>query len=917
MAGGSLAFGVLGTLQVGRDGRCVDLGSPKQRAVLGLLLAAAPAPVATEDLVEEIWGDAGPADPVRSLQVYVSGLRGALGDARLLERTAAGYRLLVDPQQVDAEVFTTSAARAAALLAAGDAEGAERVAREALARWRGEAWHDLRHLLRIGPLALALDEQRLEVELLAAQSALAAGRQAAVVPDLERLVSQHPSHEQALELLVLALHRSGRRARALEVYAAACSRLREESGLDPGPRLQVLHAAVLVDDPGLVVEGVEVRARRHLPAPVTSFVGRSRECAELREEVLSHRLVTLTGPGGVGKTRLALEVGHRLADEFEDGVWFVPLDALTDAATVPQAVADALDLVAPDDIPAALRTWLRDRRALLVLDNFEQVATAAPLLGELLAASPRSHLLVTSRVRLRAYGEHVHELEPLPDSDAVPLFAERAHSARRGFRADDRVARLCAALDGLPLAIELVAARADGISLADMLDQLAAPLELASDGPVDRSERQQSLRAAIAWSVRLLPDEVADAFGRLGVFVGGFTEAAAATVVRPTALPDLVRASLLHVDEGRYRMLETIREYAAEVLGRDRPAVAEAHASWCLDLAEEASAQLTSDRRRWLATLAAEQGNMRAALAHLAAVADEDDPAGERLLRLCVALAPVWFRTAPGSEDVRWLSRAIELAPAGSRVLRARAHYGLAICRGEQGDTRVALGHARDALDLLPEGLDDAWRARAMNTVAGLTRDLGHPAEALPLLEEGLALRRRLADPALGLSIPLDNIGLVAIDVGDTARAREALVEARELAGPDRLDVAIATARLASVEIAEGRTEAAARLLADAVPVLHAEGDRYRLVESLDALAGLAVLRGEAYEAGVLMAAADRALAEDESRMVPADEALRQQRLGDALAALSEDQRRAALDEGRALDLAAALRRAAPLLDAD
>ncbi|WP_183099317.1 AfsR/SARP family transcriptional regulator, partial [Nocardioides pelophilus] len=522
----TLRIAVLGPLEVTRDGAAVDLGSHKQRAVLGVLTALAPAAVPVDRLVDEIWGDAGPANPLRSLQVYMSGLRSAFGEYgdRLVTEGRA-YRLHTDDVEVDAERFSRLVREAAA---EPDATRAVALADEALALWRGEAWQDLRDLPVTGPEAVALEAERLTAAAVRARALLALGRHRELVPWLEPLVEQHPLNEELRGHLMLALHRSDRQADALEVYAAGREIKADETGLDPGDDLQRLQAAILADDASLRVEDVELRSRRHLPAQVTSLVGRVAEIAAVTDLLRdpAHRLLTLTGPGGIGKTRLSLAVAHGLAADHPDGVWFVALDALRDHRLVAGAIADVLGVeAAGSDLTAALAAHLRDRRLLLVLDNFEQVEDAAPVVSDLLAAAPGLRVLVTSRVRLRLYGERVVPLDPLAPDDAVPLFLERARAVDHRFDAPlDTVAELCEQLDRIPLAIELVAARADEVPLELLRKQLEArqALDLATDGPRDRSSRQRTLRGAIGWSVDLLSEELAGRFARLAVFDGGF-----------------------------------------------------------------------------------------------------------------------------------------------------------------------------------------------------------------------------------------------------------------------------------------------------------------------------------------------------------------------------------------------------------
>jgi len=912
--GVTLRIAVLGPLEVTIDEAAVDVGSHKQRAVLGVLAALAPAAVPVERLVDEIWGDAGPANPLRSLQVYVSALRSALGEYgdRLVTEGRA-YRLHTDGVEVDAARFSRLVRDAAA---EPDPDCAVALTDEALALWRGEAWQDLRDLPVTGPEAVALEAERLTAAAVRARALLSLGRHRELVPWLEPLVEQHPLNEELRGHLMLALHRSDRQADALEVYAAGREVKADETGLDPGDDLQRLQAAVLADDASLRVEDVELRSRRHLPAPVTSLVGRAAEIAAvsalLREP--EHRLLTITGPGGIGKTRLGLAVAHGLAADHPDGVWFVALDALHDHRLVAGAIADVLEVeAAGSDLTAALAAYLRDRRLLLVLDNFEQVEDAAPVVSDLLAAAPGLRVLVTSRVRLRLYGEQVVPLDPLAPDDAVPLFLERARAVGHRFGApSDTVAELCEQLDRIPLAIELVAARADEVPLELLRKQLEArqALDLATDGPRDRSSRQRTLRGAIAWSVALLPDELAARFARLAVFEGGFAAKAAAAVADLTAadLVTLVRASLV-VDgrDGRYRLLETLREYAAELLGAERERVADLHAAWFRDFVLESEGR-QANVHAWVALLHPEHANLRAAIARLAVTAVDDPAVGDRLLALAGALGRYWYHVAPGSEDVEWLPRALALAPEADPHTRGRTTYALAICRAEQGRTEEAIELCRTAYDLLLEADDPLWAARVINSLAGIVHDDGRVEEAAPLMDASIALRRGLGGE-LSLAIPLSNRARNAIQLGDTATARACLAEVLEIAADDPVEVPVAHALLADAALADADVAEAETWLASASEMLLGlEHHAFRLMELLETFAALAVRRDRPALAATLVAAADRAYADEGSVMVPADVALREERTGAAMAALAPEERAAAEARGAALALDAAVR---------
>ena len=502
-------------------------------------------------------------------------------------------------------------------------------------------------------------------------------------------------------------------------------------------------------------------------------------------------------------------------------------------------------------------------------------------------------------------------LASLAVGDAVPLFRDRARAADHGFDAsrEEDVRRVCEALDRLPLAIELVAARAGELSLEAMLGQLESRLDLAVDGPRDRTVRQQTLRGAIGWSVALLAPDDAAAFGRLAVFVGGCDLAAAEAVdVTADQLTRLSRASLLQAD-GRFTMLETIRSAAEERLveAGDGPA-REQHASYFLDLGARAAAGLRGpDATRWLGRLTAERGNLRAALAWAEARSGDDEPAGSRLMQLAADLSMFRYRTSPSSEDVRWLERALAAGPGTSPLQRGRAWHGLAICRGEQGLTEEARAASATATELLRSAGDPAWLARSLNSLGGLTRDLGRPSR------QSRSWRRawHCADGSRSRHCRWAPPSATAPSSRWTSATR---VPARRWTSASRWSRATTTRRPPSPRLcwptsrSRPATWAAAEgLLREAIPGLRDHHMDYRLVECLDTCAALAVRRGRLADAAVLVAAADRALAEEGGVLVPADRALRERRIGRALAGLPHEERRHAEAVGAALDLPAAL----------
>ena len=572
------------------------------------------------------------------------------------------YRLEVPPHCYDVSEVDEAVVACASLNAAGDHEAVVRRAGAALDRWRGEAWEDLRRVPSLDAEGVRLDGLRLDLAAHRGEALLALGRHRDLVPVLEELVARHPFREDLTGQLVLALHRSGRQTDALAAYATTRDHKVEQTGLEPGAALRRLHASVLADDPVLAVEDAAVRSRRHLPAQATPLVGRSQEVAELTALLRDDgRLVTVCGPAGSARPRCPAG-GPRPAAVQPDGVWFVALAELSDPALVPQAIAEALGVDdSPDGFLEPLLSHLASRRLLLVLDNAEQLLGAAPLVARLIAAGPGVRILVTSREPLRVYGEHRRMLASLAVGDAVPLFRDRARAADHGFDAsrEEDVRRVCEALDRLPLAIELVAARAGELSLEAMLGQLESRLDLAVDGPRDRTVRQQTLRGAIGWSVALLAPDDAAAFGRLAVFVGGCDLAAAEAVdVTADQLTRLSRASLLQAD-GRFTMLETIRSARRNGWSRPataRPASSTRRTSWTSARGRSGTPRPDATRG-WQAHGRAGQPARgprvaRGPLRRRRTGGVPPDAAGRRPLHVLVSHQPV-------ERDVRWLERAL------------------------------------------------------------------------------------------------------------------------------------------------------------------------------------------------------------------------------------------------------------------
>jgi predicted ATPase/DNA-binding SARP family transcriptional activator len=760
---------ILGPLEVARDGEAVRVGGRKQRMLLALLVLEAGAPVPADRLIEALWQDYDPAAPGR-LQVMVSLLRKALGDRDAITMRDGGY---VVGGSVDATRFEALARSGGDALAAGDAEQAAATLRDALALWRGPALGDLADEPSVRGAAGRLEALRLVALEGRLEADLALGRHRELVPELEALVAEHPLRERLRGALMLALYRAGRQADALDAYLAARRTLVDELGVEPGPALRDLHAAILRQDGTLVVERPEIRARRHLPAPATSLIGRRAQLDEvvalLRRDGV--RLVTLTGPGGTGKTRLSIQAGAELAEDFGDGVYFTPLAIAEDPELVPEAIAGALELEeqAGQDIVISLQAHLGDRQLLLVLDNFEHVDAAAPVVSRLLEAAAGVKVLATSRAPLRLYGEHVYPVPPLDAGEAADLFVARAQAARHGFVAHAEVVdEICARLDGLPLAIELAAARSRALSLDEMLASLAQRLRLAAHGPRDLPERQQTLRAALDWSHRLLSERERELFARLGVFVGGWDAGAARQVCEATAdeLDALAEQSLVRRAGERFEMLETVREYAVEHLGDEEPPIRAAHAAHFAALAEEAAPLLTADRQgTWLQRLETEHANLRAAITWSAR-------AGERELelRLVIALTRFWLIRGHLREGRAWIDAALARGDGQPPALRAQTLEAGARIALSQGDHEAMQRFAGEGLALYEQLGDERGTAQLLDRLATATANLGDNATSAALYDRSLAIWRELGD-ARGLAVATTNIGCLALMDGDLVRA--------------------------------------------------------------------------------------------------------------------------------------------------
>jgi predicted ATPase/DNA-binding SARP family transcriptional activator len=910
-------YRILGPLEAEVDGRQLALGPPKQRALLVALLMRCPEAVPVERLIDELWPENPPETARHAIHVYVSRLRRLIdppsGPTQIVANSRA-YELRVEPEAVDLARFQ-KLVQQGRLELPNDPLKAATVVDEALCLWRGRALADLDGEAGVRDVVLELEELRRDALELQVKAELASGRTGQLVPKLERLLGTYPAHEEFRAQLMLALYRSGRQQDALEEYGRTRQALLHELGLEPGPRLRELQAAILRQDPALIVEPPELRARRHLPGQPNAFVGRERELADLTELLGSRdaRLVTLTGPGGIGKTRLAIAAADRLASRFSDGVFFASLVDIQTPDLIEPTIARALD-VQPDGLRPLQRLLLdrlQDRELLLLVDNFEHVVDGASLVSSLLKELPRLKVLVTSRVRLNLYGEALYEVPPLSlpnagehdpellvDSDAIALFTVRAREVQFNFELSrentSAVSPLCRALEGLPLAIELAAARVDALGPETLLERLGDRLELLAGGPRDVAHRQRTLRATIAWSYHLLPDSEQALFRRLSVFAGGFSRDAGETVCGATraSLASLTAASLLAADRGRQdrlTMLATIRAYGLEQLQATSEAdeMRSRHSDYYAELVEGRA----PENPEALVLLEAELDNFRVALDWLYRKGD-----AERAAKVATALFPLAERRGHPVEGRAWLQPATDHPDLGP-TLRANALYRVGLLAVLQSDLPAAAGLLDRSLALFRETGDDdqaakalaysSWSALrqgdearakvlateavqtarpagaealiiALTALGNVSVEVGETAEARSLFEESLSLARSAGDRRLVSGILMD---LAAVDLLENlaedalTHGTEALDEAR--ASGDSLLVAGARVNIGFAHMLRGQHEPAFEFLIEGFHTVSAAGDVRACSEVTEALAALAAQQGELEDAARLAATAE------------------------------------------------------------
>ena len=754
--------------------RIVVIPGQRLRLLLGRLAVSPGSWVSVDTLIGTVWGEDPPADPANSLQSLVSRLRRALGRPELVEQSSAGYRLAVAADDVDGARFARLVADASRLLDTGrDAEAAQAVD-QALPLWRGDPLPDDTSV-EADAVRVGLDDLRLQALLLRARLAVRAGRAADVVAELDELTAAYPLREDLALALLDALVAAGRPAEALAAFERTRSTLAETLGTDPSPALRDRHLEVLrlADRPAT--------PRTNLRTPLTSFVGRDDDVRAGRGRLTAARLVTIVGAGGSGKTRLAQEVaGALLRDQpaaepaVPDGVWLVELAPVTESTAVAQAVLDALgvrDVALPDGLSERRHREARERvvellapaRALVVMDNCEHLADAvADLVEDLLGRCPGVRVLATSREPLGVAGEVLQPLAPLPvpaegadpaqvaDNPALRLLVERARAVDPDVGADEAAVEIVRRLDGLPLAIELAAARLRALSTAEVAERLADRFRLLTGGRRTATPRHRTLRAVVEWSWDLLSDVEREVAEHVSVFAAGATPEGVAAV-SPSwreggtrseeadvvdVLQALVDKSLLIAERTtigtRFRMLETLREYGAERLAERGQLLAAraAHAGYVSRVVAEADTLLRGRHQlQALRRLDTEHEDVLAALRFLS---DSGDASGA--LDLAVHLGWYWMLRENGQEARRWLQVALDVPGA---------------------DTSPLAPVARGVLGMLALATDDTLPERARADLAATARTirstvLDHPLVVLlPPLILMFAERRQESDAAL------------------------------------------------------------------------------------------------------------------------------------------------------------------------
>ncbi|MFD5393125.1 BTAD domain-containing putative transcriptional regulator [Streptomyces sp. NPDC127097] len=888
---------LLGRLEVHDADQLVPLEGPRQRTLLALLALHSGRAVSTDRILAEVWGEDSPSHPANTIQAQISRLRALLGSKRIVTESG-GYRLDVDREHVDVYRFEALVAAGRTAQKSGEPTAAAATLSEALALWRGPALADVLDMGFARTEAGRLDELRLIALESRIEADLAVGRHAEVIPELSALTEAHPLRERFCALLMTALYRAGRQAEALRAFRRTRTHLVDELGVDPSEELQRLEQRILIHDAGLLGPASSpvapaARATGNLRAPLTSFVGRHDLVDQVRQFIRSWRLVTLTGAGGTGKTRLALEAADAAGLALPDGVWVVELAPVSEPDRVASAVLQALDVrsqpsttmqaaPAPGTVRPAverLLQYLQEKQLLLVLDNCEHLVEAVAELAEaLLRDCGRLRIVTTSREPLGVPGEMQLPVPPMrypgpaeedPEAiaghEAVQLFVERARAVSPGFRLSEgnavQAAEICRRLDGIPLAIELAAARTKTMSPTEITHDLADRFSLLTGGSRTATARHRTLAAMVDWSYELLSPAERSVLDRLSVFSGGFTVDAAAAVcadlpeTAPAAVRDcldrlvnksLVTAEVATGDHARYEMLETIREYGTARLHAtgDYAKVRDRHAAYFLTVGEEGGRRVRGpEQPAWLATLQRETGNLDTALDWL--LGQEEAEAAQRLAG---ALAWYWWIRAEQQSGIRRLLAALELDGSDiSPTVHALALAWASHLAQNAHDLDAAVRLGRRALDVgSAAGSSDSDLALASAFLAHALMRQGEHDEAAPHIARAFDGLDEDTDHWVLASSYLV-AGLGAFWQGQVERATDLFTHAltHYRRSGDQWGVLRALFRLGAVSECRGRYEEATALADEGLGLARRLGLAEMVAARLADLGRLAILRGE------------------------------------------------------------------------
>ena len=853
-----LEIRLLGPFEVVVGGSIAHVGGSKRQALLAMLALRGGRVVDVDSLVDALWEEELPTAPRNALHHHIARLRAALGEESIVA-SSDGYAL--KDARVDAIRFEELVAETRSALRDGDVQAASDAVASALGLWRGAALQGLTGTAWFSAEARRLEALRVDALEEEFEVRLTLGEHRELVPALRSALADNPFRERLWGQLILALYRSGRQADALETFQEARRVLADELGLEPGPELRRLQESILAHDPAIAVVPVVRRNHGNLPAPSTSFVGREGELGQLTALLQEHRLVTLTGPPGVGKSRLALETARSLEHEFPDGIWFVDFARAGGAGDAVRLLAQAVDVRGSDPL-ARVISRLRDAGALVVVDACEHVLEeAARIASTLVAECPQIRILATSREVLHVAGEGRTPIAPL-GPPAVDLFLARARAARPGFEPDAEevslVAEIVRRVDGLPLAIELAAARVNVLGLGELASILERRAALLRDSPVSDPSRT-ALQGLVEWSYDLLHGDEKTLLQQLAVHRGG---AAFASLVAVGATHDLNEATVTYllsalVDKSvvsasfsggspRYDMLDTVRDHVLERLAESGglAAARKAHASYFATLAEAAHTGLRRPEwLDWLKRLELERDNLWAAVTY---ARDAPDP----LLAARLGVGLGWYFGAAErvSEGREFIESALRTAQDAPIPLRIELLAYLCYLATEEDDLEAAIEAGERGLALAAT-CDAPWQTAMIQLALAFAFDrAGPPERAVVLAEEA---RRGFSDldDSWGAGSSALTAAIGALVRGDIAAAAPLTAEAVRL--HDDYDIGAVPAALVEASLAErrGDVEAAADAYRRALERSERAGFADHASFALSGIGSRALARGELGEA--------------------------------------------------------------------